>query len=95
MEPGSQEERFFTWTYANIMLADLCNRVCMYMLMTLIPLYMIERGFYTVAGLTTTAFMLVAVAFRPVSGKLVDARGRYLAVIRASLTLSSRTVGAS
>jgi MFS family permease len=38
---------------------------------------MIERGFSTtVAGLTTTAFMIVALAVRPLSGRLVDSRGR-------------------
>ncbi len=52
----NQKEAFFTRTYANIMLADLFNRVCMYMMLTLLPLYMIERGLYTVAGCTNVSF---------------------------------------
>ena len=59
------------------MLADLLLRVCMTVQGTLFPLYVIEKGFSpTIAGLTTTAFMLAAFAFRPVSGKLVDSIGR-------------------
>jgi len=81
MEQQDSKERFFTWTYANIMLADLFNRICMYMMLTLLPLYVIEGGFYTFAGLTTSAFMLVAVVFRPVSGKLVDTRGRHVVIL--------------
>ena len=74
---NSHAEWFFTWRYGNIMVADLLLRVCITMQGTLFPLYMIERGFSTtVAGLTTTAFMIVALAVRPLSGRLVDSRGR-------------------
>jgi len=52
---------------------------------TLLPLYMIDRGFSTaVAALTMTVYMLVAVAFRPVSGRLVDSQGRYPVIIMGS-----------
>lgn len=64
------------------MFADLLLRVCFTMQATLFPLYMIERGFSTtVAGLTTTTFMVVALSFRPVSGRLVDSKGRYLGIL--------------
>lgn len=75
------EERFLTWQYLNIMLTDLMMRVSMYMLMTLLPLYIIEKGFIMIAGLSTTVFMLVAVVFRPISGKLVDKQGRVAGII--------------
>ena len=82
MEQVSKKEGFFTWKYASIMIYELLLSTCMMMQTTLLPLYMIEKGLSTtVAGLTTTAFMLVAVAFRPVSGRLVDSRGRYSTAI--------------
>ena len=82
MEQGNKKEKLLTWRYGTIMFADLLPRVCGTMQITLFPLYMIESGFSTtIAGLTTTAFMLAAVAFRPVSGKLVDSKGRYLGII--------------
>jgi MFS family permease len=82
MEQGNDRERVPLWGYVKIMFADLVLRVCLTMQGTLFPLYMIERGFSTtVAGLTTTAFMVVALVFRPPSGKLVDRMGRYLVII--------------
>jgi MFS family permease len=82
MEQGSKKESFFTKKYASIMIYELLLRTCQMMQTTLLPLYIIEKGFSTtIAGLTTTAFMLVAVAFRPVSGRLVDSKGRYSTTI--------------
>jgi MFS family permease len=74
--------RIFTRRYASIMFADVLQRICTAMLMALLPLYVVEMGYSkTVAGLTTTVYMLVAVVFRPVVGKLVDTKGRYMSVI--------------
>ena len=45
---------------------------------SLLPLYIIERGFSNkVAGLTSTAYMLASVLLRPVSGRMTDKSGRY------------------
>lgn len=77
-----KSERIFTKRYANIMFADVLQRICTAMLMALLPLYVVEMGYSKlVAGLTTTVYMLVAVAFRPVVGRLVDTKGRYMSVV--------------
>ena len=87
VDTNSHAERFFTWRYGNIMVADLLLRVCITMQGTLFPLYMIERGFSTtVAGLTTTAFMIVALAVRPLSGRLVDSKGRIHVITVGAVT---------
>jgi MFS family permease len=75
-------ERIFTRRYASIMFADVLQRICTAMLMALLPLYMVDMGYSkSIAGLTTTVYMLVAVAFRPLAGKLVDTKGRYISVV--------------
>ncbi len=64
------------------MFADLLQRIMLGMLGALLPLYMVDMGYSKfVAGLTTTVYMLVAVAFRPIVGRLVDTKGRYLPLI--------------
>jgi MFS family permease len=86
MGEKNNNEKLFTWRFINIMLVDLLQRICTYMLVPLLPLYMIDRGFsIAVAGLTTSVYMLVAVAFRPIAGKIVDTRGRYLVAILGTL----------
>jgi len=75
------------------MVANGTLRVCTYMLITLVPLYVLSRGATaTVAGLTTTCYMLAAVLARPVSGRLVDVRGRYLVMV-AGATLYCLATG--
>lgn len=71
-------ERILTGRYVNIMFADLLQRICNSMLGALLPLYMVDMGYpKSVAGLTLTVYMLVAVVFRPVVGRLVDTRSRW------------------
>lgn len=82
-----RREPVFTLPFVNLMLANGLLRVCTYMLVALVPLYALDRGVSTtVAGLTTTLYMAAAVVLRPLSGKLVDTRGRYaVMVVGASL----------
>lgn len=73
-----ERERILSKRYVNIMFADLLQRICNSMLGALLPLYMVDMGYpKSVAGLTLTVYMLVAVVFRPVVGRLVDTRGRW------------------
>jgi len=77
---GERKEKIFTLPFIGIMLADLCVRLCNYMQMALLPLYIIERGFpKTVGGIMVTTFMLSSLLLRPVSGRLADKKGRYAA----------------
>lgn len=77
-----KSERILTRRYANIMFADMLQRICITMLGALLPIYMVEMGYSkTVAGLTTTLYMLVAVVARPVVGRLVDTKGRWMSLI--------------
>ncbi|MFF7333973.1 MFS transporter [Streptomyces sp. NPDC008150] len=82
-----RREPVFTLPFVNLMVANGLLRVCTYMLIALVPLYALDRGVSTtVAGLTTTLYMGAAVVLRPLSGKLVDTRGRYaVMVVGASL----------
>ena len=80
-----RKEKIFTFNFINIMLADMLIRICTQMLVVLVPLYVIEKGYSTtVAGLTTTLYMLMAVLFRPISGNLSDSKGRYVVMLIGS-----------
>ena len=79
-------ERIFTLPFVSLMIANGLLRVCTYMLITVVPLYALASGVsMATAGLTTTVYMLAAVLVRPVSGRLVDARGRYAVMLFGSL----------
>ena len=81
----SNEEKIFNLEFISIMFADLLLRICNIMQFTLLPLYVIDRGFPTsVAGLTITFYMLVATFFRPLSGMLVDKKGSYITMVIGS-----------
>jgi len=80
-----QKEKIFTFVFVNLIVADSIIRISLYMLVALVPLYVLDRGFSpAVAGLTTTVFMLMSVLVRPASGKLADTRGRYIMIILGS-----------
>lgn len=77
-----KNERIFTRRYANIMFADMLQRIAITMLGALLPLYMVDMGYSKmVAGLTTTLYMLVAVVCRPIVGRLVDTKGRWISLV--------------
>ena len=81
-----EEEKIFTKGYNSIIISDLALRICSYMQSAVIPLYVLDKGYSTTfAGLTTTAFMLMAIIALPVSGNMVDTRGRYIVLIIGSL----------
>ncbi|KAA9159030.1 MFS transporter [Amycolatopsis acidicola] len=78
--------RIFTVPFVSLMVANGLLRICTFMLIALVPLYVVQRGFSTtVAGLTTTCYMLAAVLVRPLSGRLVDTRGRYIVMVLGAL----------
>ncbi|MFT4212914.1 MAG: MFS transporter [Microbacterium sp.] len=63
------------------MASNACLRASSFMLMTLVPVYVMDNGFSAAdAGLTTTLYMGAAVLMRPVAGSLVDRRGRWIAM---------------
>jgi len=76
----------FTPAFCNILLADLMIRTCTFMLIALVPLYVLDRGYSaTVAGLTTTLYTGAALVVRPFSGRLVDLRGRFTIMLAGSI----------
>lgn len=83
---GQRGERIFTLPFVSLMIANGLLRVCTYMLITVVPLYALDSGVsMAVAGLTTTFYMLAAVVVRPLSGRLVDSRGRYVVMLFGSV----------
>ncbi|WP_399892862.1 MFS transporter [Streptomyces sp. BBFR51] len=80
------QEPIFTLPFVGLMTSNGLLRICTNMLITLVPLYAIEHGASTTtAGLTTTVYMLAAVVVRPLSGRLVDTRGRFAVMVFGSL----------
>ncbi|KAA9164002.1 MFS transporter [Amycolatopsis acidicola] len=71
-------ERIFTAPFFYLMIANGLLRFRTFMLVSLVPLYVIQRGFgATEAGLTTTLYMIAAVLTRPWAGRSVETRGRW------------------
>lgn len=91
---GGPQEPIFTPTFWTLMASNACLRMSTFMIVTLVPVFAVAEGMgTTVAGLTTTAFMLAALAFRPTAGRLTDQHGRYavLMVGAVTMTLASLT----
>ncbi len=87
-----RKERVFTVPFVSLMVANGLLRVCTYMLITVVPLYALARGVSPAeAGLTTTFYMAAAVVVRPLSGRLVDTRGRYAVMLFGSLLYCAAT----
>jgi MFS family permease len=82
---NTKKEKIFTYEFINIMFLDLLRRICHLMQLTLLPLYIIERGFpSSTAGLMITFYLLTATIFRPSSGILVDKKGSYAVMLLGS-----------
>lgn len=80
------KEPIFTLPFIGLMTSNGLLRICTNMLITLVPLYVLEHGASTtVAGLTTTVYMMAAMVVRPLSGRLVDTRGRFAVMVFGSL----------
>jgi MFS family permease len=89
---GAAQERIFTPPFLALMTANATLRVSTNMLIVLVPLYALDQGAsLTVAGLTTTFYMMAAVVLRPLSGAWVDARGRYAALVTGSVLFCAAT----
>ncbi|WP_335974503.1 MFS transporter [Streptomyces sp. CA2R106] len=83
---GRGQEPIFTLPFVSLMTANGLLRICTYMLITVVPLYALHNGVsLTEAGLTTTFYMAAAVVVRPLSGQLVDARGRFAVMLVGSV----------
>lgn len=79
-------ERILSVPFVTLMVSNGLLRICSSMLIVLVPLYVLGRGMSALgAGLTTTVYMLAAVATRPTGGRLVDTRGRYIVMIVGAL----------
>ncbi|WP_165978193.1 MFS transporter [Actinomadura darangshiensis] len=77
-----RRERIFTFPFVLLMVANGLLRTGTQMLIALVPLYVLDQGASpAVAGLTTTLYMTAAVVLRPLSGSLVDTRGRYVIMV--------------
>lgn len=91
---GGPQEPIFTPAFWTLMASNAFLRLSTFMLVTLVPVFAVAEGMgTTVAGLTTTAFMVAALAFRPSAGRLTDQHGRYavLMVGAVTMTLASLT----
>jgi len=83
------KEKIFTNSFLKIMIADLTIKITFSMLNVLIPIYMLDQGYSTaIAGLVTTIYLLSAAVFRPISGILVDKKGRFLIITIGSVVYS-------
>ncbi|BBB00305.1 hypothetical protein RVR_7310 [Actinacidiphila reveromycinica] len=83
---GPRQEPIFTLPFVSLMTANGLLRICTYMLITVVPLYALHNGLsLTEAGLTTTFYMAAALVVRPLSGRLVDARGRFVVMLLGSV----------
>ncbi|MFB4296669.1 MFS transporter [Actinomadura sp. NTSP31] len=81
-----RRERIFTFPFVLLMAANGLLRTGTQMLIALVPLYTLDQGASpAVAGLTTTFYMMAAVMLRPLSGSLVDDRGRYAVMVVGSV----------
>lgn len=82
---ASRAERIFTGPFVTLLLSNGLLRMCTYMFITLVPLYALHRGMSPAgAGLTTTLYMGAAVLTRPIAGRLVDKRGRWMIILAGS-----------
>lgn len=68
----------YTRVFFALMLSNASLRIATLMLVTLVPLYALDIGLSALeVGLTTTLYFGAAALARPVSGWLVDSRGRW------------------
>ena len=86
---NNAKEKIFSHQFLKIMIADLTIKITFSMLNVLIPIYMLDQGYSTaIAGLVTTIYLLSAAVFRPISGILVDKKGRFLIITIGSIVYS-------
>lgn len=86
---GGPQEPIFTPTFWTLMASNAFLRLSTFMLVTLVPVFAVAEGMgTTVAGLTTTAFMVAALGFRPTAGRLTDQHGRYAVLMVGALTMT-------
>lgn len=83
-------DRIFTRMFFALMVSNACLRASTFMLVTLVPIYVIDRGFTPAeAGLTTTLYMGAAVLMRPTAGSLVDRRGRWVVMTIGAMVFTA------
>lgn len=86
---GGPQEPIFTPTFWTLMASNAFLRLSTFMLVTLVPVFAVAEGMgTTVAGLTATAFMVAALGFRPIAGRLTDHHGRYAVLMVGALTMT-------
>ncbi len=86
---GGPQEPIFTPAFWTLMASNAFLRLSTFMLVTLVPVFAVAEGMgTTVAGLTTTAFMVAALAFRPSAGRLTDQHGRYAVLMVGAVTMA-------
>lgn len=79
---AKKTSKLWTKYYILIMIYSLLTSTANYMLMTAIPLYAIKLGGNkSIAGLMMGVFMIAAILFRPVFGKLLDDKSRRIVLI--------------
>ncbi|MCD8010179.1 MAG: MFS transporter [Lachnospiraceae bacterium] len=82
-----KKQRLWTRDFLIVCVVATLLRICMQFKSSVLPLYVVELGFSkSAAGLTTTAYTLAALVFRPVVGNLIDTQGRKrLLIVGATL----------
>lgn len=86
---GGAQEPIFTPTFWTLMASNAFLRLSTFMLVTLVPVFAVAEGMgTTVAGLTTTAFMVAALALRPTAGRLTDQHGRYAVLMVGAVVMT-------
>lgn len=79
------DDRIVTGPFVSLLVSNGVLRICTFMLTTIVPLYALHLGLSPAgAGLTTTIYMSAAVLVRPLAGRLVDVRGRWLVILLGS-----------
>ena len=72
----------YTRVFFALMLSNASLRIATMMLVTLVPLYAFDLGLSPVqVGLTSTLYFATAALTRPLSGWLVDSRGRWVIML--------------
>ncbi|WP_434310657.1 MFS transporter [Hominifimenecus sp. rT4P-3] len=74
---SEEKEALWTRDFLTVCLVATLLRICMQFKSSILPLYVVELGFSkSAAGLTTTAYTMAALFFRPVVGNAIDRLGR-------------------
>ncbi|MGO2068350.1 MULTISPECIES: MFS transporter [Glutamicibacter] len=72
----------YSRTFFALMLSNASLRVATMMLVALVPLYAFDLGLSPAeVGLTSTLYFATAALSRPLAGWLVDAKGRWMAML--------------